>query len=72
MVKNYRKHSIITHNGELSVKNWMRQNLSYFKQINGVPTSEQIGSVLNELGYKRKEDSTSVTYSILRTEVRQS
>ena len=40
----------------------MRQNSNYFKGINGIPTSEQIGKILNDLGYNRIEVYERVIY----------
>lgn len=41
----------------------MRQNQKLFTNINGVPTSEQIGKILIENGYKRSETDLEVLYN---------
>ena len=64
MKRPYRKHRIITSNNHLTVKDWMRQNPVSFKDIKGVPTSEQIGIVLKDLGYNREDTYSSVIYRI--------
>lgn len=64
MRKPYRKHFITCNNKKIRVKDWMRQNSNHFKNFDTVPTSEQIGIVLKNLGYKRIEDEFTVIYSI--------
>ncbi|MEO8236285.1 MAG: hypothetical protein ABI549_12775 [Flavobacterium sp.] len=66
MRKPYRKHFIICNNKKIKVKDWMRLNSNYFENFDTVPTSEQIGTVLKILGYKRIEDEFTVIYSILK------
>lgn len=63
MRRPYRKHFVILENKTTKVKDWMRQNSNYFERINGVPTSEQIGRVLNDLGFNRLEDYENVIYT---------
>ena len=63
MKRPYRKHFVILENETIKVKDWMRQNSNYFERINGVPTSEQIGRVLNDLGFNRLEDHVNVIYT---------
>lgn len=63
MRRPYKKHFVIIENQTIKVKDWMRQNPNYFKTINSVPTSEQIGKVLNDLGYNRMEDYESVVHT---------
>lgn len=41
----------------------MRNNENYFTQINGIPTSEQIGEVLVKNGFKRSETEFEVIYT---------
>ena len=62
MRKSYRKHSIITTNGVLTVKDWMRQNPKNFPTSNRIPTSDEIGRVLVKLGFNKTETSTGVVY----------
>ena len=59
----YRKHKVKTNDNYIPVKDWMRNNENYFTQINGVPTSEQIGKVLVKNGFKRIESDLEVTYT---------
>lgn len=63
MSRPYRKHFVILENQTIKVKDWMRQNSNYFEKINGIPTSEQIGRVLNDLGFNRLEDYENVIYT---------
>lgn len=71
MRKPYKKHFVILKNQTMKVKDWMRQNPSYFKNIKGVPTSKQIGKVLFDLKYNVLEDCSIVIYKkrspLLRT-----
>lgn len=46
----------------IPVKDWMRQNQNLFSNVNGAPTSEQIGKVLLKQGFKRSESVTEVLY----------
>lgn len=61
--KTYRKHKVKISGNYITVKNWMRQNQKLFTNINGVPTSEQIGKILIENGYKRSETDLEVLYN---------
>lgn len=63
MRRPYRKHFVILENKTTKVKDWMRQNSNYFKGNNGIPTSEQIGIVLVDLGYVRTEKYDCVIYN---------
>lgn len=58
----YRKHKVKINDKYISVKDWMRQNPNLFSNVNGVPTSEQIGKVLLKQGYKRSESVIEVLY----------
>lgn len=40
----------------------MHQNKNLFSNVNGMPTSEQIGKVLLKQGFKRSESITEVLY----------
>lgn len=63
MRRPYRKHFVIIEDQTIKVKDWMRKNPNHFKTINGVPTSEQIGKVLDVvLGYNRKEYYDSIIH----------
>ncbi len=62
MRRPYRKHFIVIENQHIKVKDWMRKNSKYFTDINGVPTSEQIGKVLIGLDYERNENELVVLY----------
>ena len=64
MRKPYRKHQIFTSNNQITVKDWMRLKPVHFTEINGVPTSEQIGGVLKYLGYNREDTYSLVIYRI--------
>jgi len=46
----------------MTVKVWYRDNLKLFQHINGVPTSEQIGTVLIAQGFNRTDSETEVIY----------
>ena len=59
----YRKHKVKIIDNYISAKDWMRNNENYFTQINGVPTSEQIGTVLIKNGFKRNETGFEVIYT---------
>ena len=61
--RTYRKHKVKINGNYIAVKNWMRQNQKLFTNINGVPTSEQIGKILIENGYKRSETDLEVLYN---------
>jgi hypothetical protein len=39
-----------------------RDNSQYFEKQKGIPTSEQIGTVLKRLGFERIESETEVIY----------
>ncbi len=58
----YRKHKVKINDKYIPVKEWMRQNQNLFNNVNGVPTSEQIGKVLLKQGFKRSESITEVLY----------
>ena len=58
----YRKHYVILNNRQIPVKNWYRDNAKLFQRINGIPTSEQIGTVLLQEGFIRTDSETEVIY----------
>lgn len=58
----YRKHKVKINDNHIPVKDWMRQNQNLFSNVNGVPTSEQIGKVLLKQGFKRSESVSEVLY----------
>jgi hypothetical protein len=62
MRRPYRKHLVLINNKYISVKDWYRDNLQFFQQIKGIPTSEQIGVVLKKIGFKRTDSETEVIY----------
>jgi hypothetical protein len=57
-----RKHFVIINNRQIPVKDWYRDNLQLFQHINGVPTSQQIGTVLIAQGFGRNDSDTEVIY----------
>ncbi len=62
MRRPYRKHLVLINNKYISVKNWYRDNSQHFEKQKGIPTSEQIGTVLKSLGFERIESETEVIY----------
>ena len=62
MRRPYRKHFVIINKRQMTVKVWYRDNLKLFQHINGVPTSEQIGTVLIAQGFNRTDSETEVIY----------
>jgi hypothetical protein len=62
MRRPYRKHLVLINNKYIPVKDWYRDNMPLFQNINGIPTSEQIGVVLQEQGFTRTETETEVFY----------
>ena len=62
MRRPYRKHLVLINNKYISVKDWYRDNLQLFQQIKGIPTSEQIGTVLIEQGFSRTDSEIEVIY----------
>jgi hypothetical protein len=62
MRRPYRKHLVIFNKRQIPVKDWYRDNLQLFQHINGVPTSEQIGTVLIAQGFNRTDSETEVIY----------
>lgn len=58
----YRKHKVKINEKYIPVKDWMRNNGKYFEFFKGVPTSEQIGTVLVKIGFNRIETETEVIY----------
>lgn len=62
MRRPYRKHFVLINNKYIPVKNWFRDNSQHFEKQKGVPTSEQIGTVLRRLGFERIESETEVIY----------
>lgn len=62
MRRSYRKHLVLINNKYIPVKNWYRDNSQHFDKQKGVPTSEQIGTVLRSLGFERIESETEVIY----------
>lgn len=62
MRRPYRKHLVLINNKYIPVKNWYRDNSQLFEKQKGVPTSEQIGTVLRIMGFERIESETEVIY----------
>lgn len=62
MRRPYRKHKVLINDNYIPVKNWYRDNSQLFEKQKGVPTSEQIGTVLKSLGFERIESETEVIY----------
>lgn len=62
MSRTYRKHYVNIDNKYIPVKDWYRNNSDYFKDIQGIPTSEQIGVILIQKGFTRNETATEVLY----------
>lgn len=58
-----RKHNVLIDNQYIPVKDWYRENMHLFQNINGVPKSEQIGTVLINQGFTRTETATEVLYN---------
>ncbi|WP_296686050.1 hypothetical protein [Flavobacterium sp.] len=58
----YRKHKVKINDNYITVKDWMRNNGKYFDSSKGVPTSNQIGTVLVKNGFNRIETETEVIY----------
>ncbi len=42
-----RKHYVLIETKYIPAKDWIRENKPMFEQIKGIPTSQQIGNVLN-------------------------
>lgn len=59
-----RKHFVIVNNKYVPVKDWYRNNIHFFQKIKGIPTSEQIGTVLKRNGFGRINSLTEVIYSL--------
>lgn len=59
----YRKHFVKVGQGFMSVKDWMRQNPSKFRHVDGVPTTFQIGDVLVQAGFSREATSELVFFA---------
>lgn len=57
-----RKQLVLISNKHIPVKDWYRDNLQLFQHIKGIPTSEQIGTVLIEQGFSRTNTATEVLY----------
>ena len=62
MRRPYRKHLVLINNKYIPVKNWYRDNSQLFEKQKGIPTSEQIGTVLRSMGFERIESETEVIY----------
>ena len=62
MRRPYRKHLVLINNKLIPVKNWYRDNLQLFQHIKGIPTSEEIGTVLIKQGFNRNDSETEVIY----------
>lgn len=62
MRRPYRKHFVIIKSQFIPVKDWYRDNFQLFQNINGIPTSEQIGIVLINQGFTRTDSETEVIY----------
>lgn len=62
MRRPYKKHFVLINGANVRVKDWYRQNASFFTHLNNIPTSEQIGTVLKRQGYTRSETITEVIY----------
>ncbi len=58
----YRKHFVLIKNQYIRLKDWYRGNMHLFQNVNGIPTSEQIGTVLINQGFTRTETETEVIY----------
>jgi hypothetical protein len=59
----YRKHLVKVGQGFMPVKDWMRQNPSKFRHVEGVPTTFQIGDVLVQEGFSREATSELVLFA---------
>jgi hypothetical protein len=62
MRRPYRKHFVLISNKYIPVKNWYRDNSQLFQKQKGIPTSEQIGTVLRSMGFERIESEKEVIY----------
>jgi hypothetical protein len=62
MRRPYRKHKVIIDNSYIPVKDWYRDSPQLFGKQKGVPTSEQIGTVLKRMGFERTDSETEVIY----------
>lgn len=62
MRRPYRKHFILINKNYIPIKNWYRDNSQHFENHIGIPTSEQIGTVLISLGFYRTDSETEVIY----------
>lgn len=62
MRRPYRKHLVLINNKYIPVKNWYRDNSQLFQKQKGIPTSEQIGTVLRSMGFERIESEKEVIY----------
>jgi hypothetical protein len=62
MRRPHRKHLVLVNNKYTPVKDWYRYNMNLFQNINGIPTSEQIGTVFINQGITRTETETEVLY----------
>lgn len=60
----YRKHKVQIDGNYIPVKQWMRLNDNFFREINGIPTSQQIGSVLKKQGFEMTENEFEVLYTM--------
>jgi hypothetical protein len=63
MRRPYKKHFVLINKKHIPVKDWYRDNSQLFEKQKGIPTSEQIGTVLRGLGFERIESETEVIYS---------
>jgi hypothetical protein len=57
-----RKHFVLIQTKYIPVKDWYRSNPQHFNHITRIPTSEEIGAVLVNLGFTRTETATQVLY----------
>lgn len=58
----YRKYKVQIDGNYMPVKQWMRLNEKFFIEINGIPTSQQIGSVLKKQGFVMSETEFEILY----------
>jgi hypothetical protein len=62
MRRPYRKHLVLINNKYIPVKDWYRDNIRLFEKQKGIPTSEQIGTILRKKGFGRHDSETEVIY----------
>jgi hypothetical protein len=59
----YRNHLVLVGKNYIPVKDWYRSNPQHFTHFKRIPTSEEIGTVLVNLGFTRTETATQVLYT---------